>query len=293
VIYFIALIYPFITRITRKEWDLSLETRIILCAAFFGVAQLTYYVGRSDPEALFHICVPAILIAGYGASQLTKSSNIQYQGARNASIFIVYAAIALLGIVHIPSLIKKIPNTGFGFAYSTLERQLAKNGSGGTIFLECYNRLWHPEPTSLQTVEAIKLLKKYAPKKKRVMIFLPNKNLSQATTEALFLSNKAHLYPVTDQLQDSVSLQVSNLIVNYSSNLQTGDIVFLPTNPKMLLLQPLLQLLLPVGFQFIEYQKVVVLKLCNQFRLRAIERTKSGVTAFRLDALDNGISYYW
>jgi hypothetical protein len=106
------------------------------------------------------------------------------------------------------------------------------------------------------------------------------------------LSNKAHLYPVTDQLQDSLSLQVSNLIVNYSSNLQTGEIVFLPTNPKQLLLQPMLQPMLPVGFQFIEYQKVVVLKLCNQFRLSAIENTKSGITAFRLDGLDNGTSDY-
>jgi len=289
-VYFIALIYPFITWILTKEWDTSLETQTILCFAFFGVAQFTYYVGRSAPEALFHVCVPAILIAGYGASQITKPGNIQYKSVRYATIFVVYATIALLGIAYTPSLIKKIPDTGFGFVYSILEGQLAYNSSGGTIFLESYNQLWHPKPNSPQAAGAIKLIKKYAPYKTRVMIFLPNKNLSQATTEALFLSNKAHLYPVTDQLQDSLSSQVSNFIVNYSPNLKTGDVVFLPTDPEALLLRPSLPVGFQVGFQFIEYQKMIVLKLCNQFRFSAIESTPSGITAFRLKALGNGIS---
>jgi hypothetical protein len=280
-IYFIALITPFITWIITKRWDSSLETKIVLCFAFFGVAQFTYYLGRSHPNALFHICVPAILIAGYGTSRITKSGNIQYKSAKYATIFIVYATITLLGITYTPSLIKKIPNTGFGFVYSILERQLVHNGSGMTIFLESYNRLQYPEPTSQRIADAIKLIKKYAPDKTRVMIFL----LYQETTEALLLSNKAQIYPVTEPLQDSVSLQVSNFIVNYSPNLQTGNVVFLPTEPKELLLPKL-----PGNYNY--YQIRIVLKLCNRFSFSAIENTPSGITAFRLKTLENRTSDY-
>ena len=279
VIYFICLIYPFITRIITKEWDISFETQIILCFASFGIAQFTYYVGRSHPNALFHICVPAILIAGYGASQITKSDHSKYKGARYTSIFIVYATMALLGITYVPNLIKKIPNTGFGFAYSILERQLTRNGSVMSIFLETYNQLWHPKPTSLETAEAIELIKKYVPNKTRVMIFLPGKQ-AKTETEVLFITNKAHLYPVTDKVQDSISSHVSNFIVNYSSDLETGDVIFLPTKPEMLLLPPY------------EYPIMVVLKLCGRFDLKEIESTKSGITAFRLEAQGHGASDY-
>jgi hypothetical protein len=287
-IYFIGLMYPFITRVTAQKWDLSIETQIIVGLVFFGTAQFTYYVGRSSPEALFHVCVPAALIAGYGASQITKSAQLKYKSARNISIFMVYAAIALLGIIYLPSLVKKAPHTGFGFAYSLLEEWHA-HGSGASIFRESYDRLWHPKPTTPQAAEAIELIKKYAANKTRIMIFLSSKNFSQATTEVLFLSNKAHLYPVTDQLQDSLSFQVSNFIVNYAPNLQVGDVIFLPTQPKELTLRPYIA----AGFQFVdEFQKKIVLKLCNQFSLSVLESTPSGITAFRLEAPGNRASNY-
>jgi len=239
-------------------------------------------VGRSHPNNLLNVCVPVILIAGYGASQITKSGNIQYKSVRYVSIFIVYATIALLGITYAPSLIKKIPNTGFGFVYTILDKQLAHNGSGETTFLAPYRRLWHPKPTSPQTAQAIKLIKKYAANKTRVLIFL----LAPATTETLFLSNKAHIYPVTEQIQDSLSSQISNFIVNYSPNLKIGDVIFLPTEPEKLLLKS------NFPGDNNKYQIMIVLKLCDQFNLRKIESTKNGITAFRLKTLENGTSDY-
>ena len=132
-------------------------------------------------------------------------------------------------------------------------------------------------------MEAVELVKKYAPDKTRVMIFL---SPSEATTETLFQSKKANIYPITEQRQDGYSSRVSNFIVNYSPNLQIGDVIFLPTQPD--------QLVLPFDFpgDNYKYPIMVVVRLCGKFDLSEIENTPSGITALRLDAHGSGRSGY-
>ena len=287
MIYFAGLVYPFVAWIITRQWSTSPETRIVFCLALFGTAQFTYYVGRSHPNALFHICIPAILIAAYGVSRITNPDSVTPNGARYASLFLAYVTIALLGISHGANLIKKFPNTGFGFAYTVFERRLAHKDLDDEIFQELHNRLWQPKPTTSETAEAIKLIQKYASSNSRVMIFLPGK---EATTEALFLSHKAHLYPVTDKVQDSLSTKVSDFIIDYPLNFQINDVIFLPANPQELLIRPSLPAADP---EFIhEYPRMVVLNLCNQFSLEEIESTQSGVTALSLQSLGDGTSDY-
>jgi hypothetical protein len=220
-------------------------------------------------------------------SRITNPDSVTPNGARYASLFLAYVTIALLGISHGANLIKKFPNTGFGFAYTVFERRLAHKDLDDEIFQELHNRLWQPKPTTSETAEAIKLIQKYASSNSRVMIFLPGK---EATTEALFLSHKAHLYPVTDKVQDSLSTKVSDFIIDYPLNFKINDVIFLPANPQELLIRPSLPAADP---EFIhEYPRMVVLNLCNQFSLEEIESTQSGVTALSLQSLGDGTSDY-
>jgi hypothetical protein len=289
MIYFLGLIAPFTKWVITGKFDTSLETQIIVSLAFFGIAQFTYYVGRSHPEALLHVCVPAIIIAAYGIRQLTQLQGEVYAGAKHASMFAAYASIALLVIAFAPHLIPKIPETGFGFLYTSLERRIVEKTPFEKIALETYRRLWNSKPSTPEANTAISLIQKYAAAQPRVLIFLPNRNGSRATTEALFLSNKAHLLPVTDQLQDAVSPQVSSFIINFKPDLHAGDVVFLPSNPKELMVASSLDVELR---DISEYQKAVVLKLCGKFNLVEIKRTESGVSVFRLDLPESGTSNY-
>lgn len=287
-IYFASLMYPFAHWIIHREWDRSLETKIILGFTFMGIAQFTYYLGRSHPNNLFHICVPAILIAAYGAGQIKLTKTDNYKNAGFASLFLVYTALAFLGITYVPNLIEKIPNTGFGLISTILGQAATSSTPVGTTFQDIQDRLWRPEPTSLETAEAVKLIETYLPDETRVMLLVPNAHFASAT-EALFLSGKAHILPITDQIQDSISSQISDFIVNYPTDLKKGDVIVLPTEPEMLLYMPLRA---ADDKYFYAYQYWIVLRLCGSFDLKEIENTSTGLTAFRLKAQGNGTSAY-
>lgn len=287
-IYFMSLIYPFVHWFFYKIWDQSFETKIILNLTFMGIAQFTYYLGRSHPNNLFHICVPAILIVGYGASKIKLTGVINYKNINFVSVSLIYTFIAFLGITYTPKLIEKIPNTCFGLIPTILEKASTHPNPVWATLLEIHDRLWRPKPTSLETAEAVELIERYIPDKSRVMLFVPN-DQSVIATEALFLSRKGHTLPITDQLQDSISSQISNFIVNYPPNLKKGDVIILPTKPEMLLFMPLRP---EDNVYFHAYQYLVVMRLCASFNLKEIEHTSTGLTAFRLKSKETGISGY-
>ena len=126
-------------------------------------------------------------------------------------------------------------------------------------------------------------IEEYAADKPRVLVLLP----SLTTTEVLFLSDKAQIYPISEQVRDGLSGQISDLILNYSPDLHRGDVIFLPENPMDLALGTN-----GVPGENAKYQIILVSKLCALFSFKQVGMSQDGVIAFRLAAHGSDATNY-
>lgn len=72
VIYFIAIIYLFINILFKHQIK---DVKVVSFITFFGILQFVYYLGRSHPVNLYHVCIPAIMLLVWFISKI-KECNI-------------------------------------------------------------------------------------------------------------------------------------------------------------------------------------------------------------------------
>jgi hypothetical protein len=291
MIYFIFIVGVGVYWLTNHRPNGSFEVQTLLYLSFMGVAQLTYFVGRSHPNNLFHICLPAVFIALYGFLIITRMDRKEFSGFSRSSALVCYAGLALITIVFFPNFFEKLPNTALPTVQSWIDN-LGKSPDLANQFIKKEMALVISRQAEFSEIrETVGLIEKYAAQQPRVAVFIA----PLGTTQAVILSRKAHLYPISDPVEDSLSPQVAHLILDPPTPLRTGDIIFLSSNPKELtIVSQSGGCLTPVGtpIQCIEIQLKAVDQLCSQFGFDEIESTPDGASAFRLTPHGSGTSDY-
>ena len=117
-------------------------------------------------------------------------------------------------------------------------------------------------PSVPQTTEALKLIEKYAKDKKRISIFID----PDATTESLYLSHKAHVFPTQYSRQEEICPSAKARVLNFKHNLKPGDFIF-------------------VARESSEFQEEIVSGLQRQFKFIVREKTPSEIFAIELAPL--------
>lgn len=99
MIYFVALVYLFINILIKNGNNgISLskinDIKIVSFITFFGIFQFIYYVGRSHPQNLYHVCIPAIMLLVWFIPKI-KEYLLKYTGPQ---VGIVSATLVLISI---------------------------------------------------------------------------------------------------------------------------------------------------------------------------------------------------
>lgn len=265
IIYFGSLMAYFYKLIFSGKVDRSIEGEIALGLTFFGIAQYTYYLGRSHPNNLFHISIPAIILAGYWFVKTIRRPQVP-DYIKLGEKFFCYCGVILIFFTVTPTFVMKYNQNHTGF------KILAKTGYR-ILTRKDYASLWKQSGDELiakkknpQIEDALQLIQKYAPGQATVALFMDN----TTTTETLFLAKKNHTFPMNDPIEDLISPTLTKQVEAYQDQLQLNDIIF-AVDPAVYLTGDYNTLLVHL-----------IRKVCNEFTLQELEQSPHGVTALKL-----------
>ncbi len=223
----------------------SSELKIIAGLTGFSIAQLTYYVGRSHPNNLFHICIPIIIIAAFAMTKFARFEIASLRRFYTCVIYVAYAAVFLFILNLTPKTLEKF--NALKNDYREVQTNLVS--------------LWSRMPTNERVADAIKAIDKYTVKGSRVAIFLSPDD----TTETLMLSHRAHIFPFNYILQESILEPASKRVFEFKHPLKPGDYLF-------------------ISRDYADLEARIVNNLQQQFKFQLKEITPHGVMVMQLAA---------
>lgn len=189
------------------------ELGVVAGLTAFGLAQFTYYLGRSHPNNLYHVCIPSLVLAAYWLCALVRGREALPARFWRPATYAVYCLGMLQVVLGVPFLADQWNRTA---AQALL--------TGRPI------ELWPKRPTHPQVEEAVALIGRYLGGVERVPLFIaPNH-----TTEALLLSGKVHLFPMSNPEQDEALAAAGERALNYPHGLKSGDLILISKNQKEL-----------------------------------------------------------
>ena len=243
----------------------SLKGKIIIGLTFFGIAQYTYFLGRSHPNNLYHIVIPVILIAGYWLVQLMHHPSVprHYQVP---AYFVFYAAVSLAILTSMPAFVSKFTanQTGFRLVMQTGYRILQGRNPlplWKSVKANLFSPVFRP-----QELDAIQYIKKYISHSSTAGVFLSN----TTTTPALFITRKIHIFPMSDPIEDMISPTIFNRNLAYQPQITV--------NEKIIVIDPEIYNKDSYNLLIVELIK----KLCSSYSLHEIERSPNGVSVMKL-----------
>lgn len=241
-------------RITLGRTDLKTPYAVVFAMSALGIAQFTYYLGRSHPNNLFHIAPPAFFVAGYWFIVAAESSEHVSRAFRKSFVFVCYGACAFVLVHAMPDVEKKIDHTWLAYLAT--------------------GREWNHRPTQTRVADAIAMMNKYAPGQRRVAYFTH----PDSFVEMSLLTRRTSLWPEAYAPEDGLLESARRRIANTDSGLKAGDIVFADT----LSMSPITadEVHLMAGVEHVD--RDLFNRLATRFKFELVESRPSGAAALRL-----------
>src|SRR3989338_7500038 len=243
---FVSLLILFF-RCILKEADGSNDEMVIIAGLTgMSIAQFTYFLGRSHPNNLFHISIPLIVIAACVIVYLSREASRGTAGFSLSFIYGGFFAMMMLSLNLSPAVFEKL-GARF-YEYSRINKHIQD--------------FFERKPTNAKVAETLYLIDKYVKMDNRIAVFTAPDDAS----EALILSRKSHVYPVSHVIQDTVLPSAAARILNYNPPFKDKDMVFLSRDSS-------------------DFQKMLVAQLQRQFTFSVKEKTPHGIYAIELRRL--------
>jgi len=282
-VYFVFLMIFVFRYLFLRNLTNSPESELIFGLTFFGIAQYTYFLGRSHPNNLYHISIPAVIIAGYWFAQLISQKSLP-ASIRGVIKFVFYTAAALSILITLPAFVTKYQenHTGYKIVLKTshsvvISRSLGLDRQWATL----RDSYIGERPPSIVS-DSVELIRKYTPGQRDASIFIP----PQYTTETLILSGRVHRFPINEPGEDSLSDRITNRILAYPHGLKIDDVIILAGDPDIFCDNTDVNTL--SNALFIK----LINRLCQEFSFEEIEHTTGGVLAVRLKKFDGNPTAY-
>lgn len=238
-----------------------------------GVALFSYFDNRSATFLLLYVALPALLTATLWLTLVMRPSVQLSRGARAGAL-----AFALcLGVLLVST---AWPSIGGSFARTPV----AEAFPGGHGLAADLRRLWHAPPIDPRAPAGERLLARYMPGQKHVLIVVS----PDLGTEILLRSKRANALPVGDPIEESfVTGQRLPLLEKDIAKLPAGQRVLLDANTWAMLqtirahpaADPLKEF---YGSLQTPLQGWILQQLDRRFRIEPIVRDPSGFIVARL-----------
>ena len=207
-VYFVSLLALMYRVIVLRDGKRNDPHPIVVGMTFFGIAQFTYYLGRSHPNALYHISIPALLLISYWLTRSTDGTLRIPSGFRSSFAYCIYAILIGAFFLSLPDIEKKWEQTA---AYHIAHGEQTDLS------------LWSMSPISIEVGDAMRLLEKHAKNKERVVLLIH----PEYATEALMLSDKVSVFPMSNPVQDNLLESAKKRALYFDHGLRSGDVFFL------------------------------------------------------------------
>ncbi|MGI8426578.1 MAG: hypothetical protein ACR2FO_05335 [Actinomycetota bacterium] len=236
----------------------QLELSVVSGLTAMGIANFSYFVGRSHPNNLRHICIPAVMLTAYWLVKARAQKGGQSRSFAWGAIVVCAMLIALFAFNDARSISQKWRLSLIGSLWPPA------NGGRGAVNTLSLSDQWasirHPRASDVRVEEAEWLIRRYA-REDRLIPILMNPDL---LTETLFRARKANVFPLSDPIQDQLITGFAGRPDRFSGRLRQGQWLFMqPTELN-------------------QVEKFYLAKVKRSFDLQQGEVTPHGVAAYRL-----------
>lgn len=238
-------------------------TRIALAGyTGFAVAAFTYYLGRSHPNNLFNVLVPAVVIGGLWCHVLLSGRGAPWRAGAAA---VVLMAGGVMTVAWLPSVPARWDETALAYAVPLGDRPSLP---------DAIDRLASNPVRDPRAVEGVALLERYAPEPSRPLVLTE----SDLTLEILLRAGRSNpvpiAYPFADELLESNIARARTA----AERMPAGTLLL--TSPS----QPVGRLT-PLGAprEFTRIHAAVLDVLLRRFTWETVDRSPGGLQLVRLD----------
>ena len=255
-VYMLTVIALAYRRITLGRADFKPEHGVVFSMSSLGIAQFTYFVGRSHLNNLFHIAVPAFFVAGYWFITAAKKTPHASDAFRRSLVFVCYGLATFLALSAVPDVMKKFDHTLLSYVMN--------------------DRDWPKPVPSFRATDAEQLIRHYAPTSRRVAFFTS----SDAEIETFLLTKRTSVWPRSNPIQDELIEEAKTRIFGARTGLKVGDVIFVDTGYTIAPAPDQVHLIGSVHAMDRELFSGIV----NRFGFEVLEARSSGIVALRLTA---------
>ncbi|MEA2305003.1 MAG: hypothetical protein QOH43_2283 [Solirubrobacteraceae bacterium] len=204
--------------VRRRPASVARHAALIVALAgttAYGIALLSYTQNRSSTYLLPYVALPALLAGVLWLTLVLRSPEIAPRTLRRGSL----AFVLSVGLV---MLLSALP-VGDRFSRSALAHAYPGSGLDAAV-----SRLWHPPPIDPRAPAGERLLDRYMPGQRHVLVLLPKS--PELAVEILMRSERANRLPIGNPVEESFvpSVWVAPLR-RAIGRLQPGDRVLIDT----------------------------------------------------------------
>jgi hypothetical protein len=239
----------------------------------YGIALFSYADNRSATHFLPYVTLPALLAGALWLSLVLRAPGDASRRLRLGSLALTLAVAVLLLAAAWPEVSARFPRTALAHAYP-----------GGGL-RAAVHRLWHPPPIDPRSPEGERLLARFMPGQRRVLILLPAS--PDLATDILIRSGRANTLPLGDPKADGyvASSRLPDLR-RAIAKLRPGDRLLMDRQAQLVIaalrahraIDPLTQ---PV-FGYYPIEEWILRRIDARFRLRPIHAGKDGFVVAEL-----------
>ena len=241
-----------------------------------GIAQFTYYLGRSHPNNLYHISTPAVLICAFWFSKARDNQSLPATFRRGIR-FGFFTSATLIILALFPSFMTKYQQDDTGYSIVKKTATWALTGRDPTALWAAERPILYRGSGDPQVQDALEMLSRFSPGQAYANVFLA----PQTSTEILMRADRIQKLPINDLTEDSLSQELIRRILEYPRGSMRNEIVLVSQDPS-------------------SYQDIVndtlqiqlIWHLCQEFTFHEVQDTPSGVLVIRLDPSNGSQSSY-
>jgi hypothetical protein len=275
-IYFSSLMYFLYKYFFTIKGRITLEEKIIGYLTFFGIAQFTYYLGRSHPNALFHISIPAIIIFGYWMKIFMERPDVN-PSLKSFSKLVYLFSFIFICLSSWPRLYLKVTEQNTGLSIFTINSIDSISFHNIKEWLNYEKSLLHENTNDRHIIELSKLIKQYFPNGNEIPIFLsPDK-----TNEVLYKIKRVHSFQLSYITEDTISHKNINRLLELPSPIKTGDYMIVATDPNDY-----------KSYFYYGAATQLLDKLCNSYDFEIAYKSNFGVSIVKLIEKDGTPNEY-
>jgi hypothetical protein len=271
-----------IVLVALRSRDLIARERPALVAltgtTAYGAVLFTYFVNRSSTDILPYVSFPAVLIGTLWLALLLRGSLTQARQVRLGGLAFGLSVAILTLAVAWSAIGARFPDT-----------PLARAAAGYESLSSAFHRLWHPPPIDPRAPAGERLVDRYLPRERRILMLLP----SDLGTEILIRSGRANELPFGDPFEDSfAAFPTVADITEAVDAIQPGDRLLLQQGGLHVLAELRRQpsrdpledpLSLPPSDSLTSQQQSALLRIGERFRLHVIARDKESLVVASLE----------